>query len=102
MRCFPEIIQRDIRLDRGFSYRIHTFHPREMRKGQQQYKLRRLYLTLCICEMTSVWEQLCKAFPLISNISSATSKSALSAGEPGYQNSQTSSYPAWEYADIVK
>ena len=39
-------------------------------------------LTLCIWAITSVWEQLWRAFPLISRISSATSRSALSAGEP--------------------
>ena len=32
--------------------------------------------------MTSVCDELCKGFPLISRISSATSRSALSAGDP--------------------
>lgn len=39
-------------------------------------------LTLCMWEMTSVCEQFWRALPFISNISSATSRSALSAGDP--------------------
>ena len=36
--------------------------------------------------MTSAWEQLCRVFALISSISSATSSSALSAGDPDKYN----------------
>jgi hypothetical protein len=39
-------------------------------------------LTLCMWLMTSAWEELVSGFPLISSISSATSSSALSAGDP--------------------
>ena len=35
-----------------------------------------------MCEMTSVWVELARDSPLISSISSATSRSALSAGDP--------------------
>ena len=49
----------------------------------QYYQVEKL--TLCIWAITSVWEQFWRALPFISRISSATSRSALSAGEPGWR-----------------
>ena len=46
------------------------------------YKLNEFWLTLCMWAMTSVWLEFSKDSPLTSRISSATSKSAFSAGEP--------------------
>ena len=46
------------------------------------YKLNVFWLTLCMWAMTSVWLEFSKDSPLTSRISSATSKSAFSAGEP--------------------
>jgi len=39
-------------------------------------------------EITSVWLELARLAPLISRISSATSRSALSAGEPANKDIQ--------------
>ena len=47
-------------------------------------------LTLCMCAMTSVCVECSSGSPLISRISSATSRSALSAGEPTVERTNSS------------
>ena len=54
-----------------YSIRLYSMH-----------KLNVFCLTLCMWAMTSVWLEFSKDSPLTSRISSATSKSAFSAGEP--------------------